>query len=125
MMSLQSARCVMGPGFPLEYSVHKHLKSHAGMCFTVHVSFAEPPAPRPMREWDTGKEAMQDDVPAERPPRPGRPGVPLYAARPRERSVISGQHPSKPHMVASSLASAMSTLSVFLPAQESRHSAWC
>ena len=97
MMSLQSARCTRGSGFPLEYPARNHLKSCADTCLTVHVLYAEPPAPRPMREWDTGKEGMQDGVPTERLQRPGRPGVPLYAARPRERSANSGQPLSKPH----------------------------
>ena len=54
----------------------------------LHVMHAEPPAPRPMREWDAGKEALQDEAPAERPARPTRPGVPLYQPRPRDRSAV-------------------------------------
>ena len=42
-------------------------------------------ASRAVREWDVGKEAMQEDLPGDRPARPPRLPVPLYQPRPRER----------------------------------------
>ncbi|CAK0786469.1 hypothetical protein CVIRNUC_009682 [Coccomyxa viridis] len=53
-------------------------------------------ASRAVREWDAGKEPMQEDLPGDRPARPPRLPVPLYQPRARERPAEVAPPPPPP-----------------------------